>query len=111
MKKRVTYRPSKGQAVFGAVVGAIFVLIGLFVVIPSFGGFGILWTLVAAGIVGLNLYMAFGKNYVGPEITVEDEAADDNAAARLRQLEDLRRQGLITGEEYEKKRQEILRQL
>ena len=55
--------------------------------------------------------MAFGKNYVGPEITVEDEGADSNAAARLRQLEDLRRQGLITGEEYEKKRQEILRQL
>ena len=33
-RRRVTYRPSKSQAVFGGVVGIIFVCIGLFLVIP-----------------------------------------------------------------------------
>ncbi len=41
-KQRVTYRPSKSSGVFGGVVGVIFVLIGVFVVIPTFGPFGIL---------------------------------------------------------------------
>lgn len=55
-RRRVTYRPSKSQAVFGGVVGIIFVCIGLFLVIPTFGLFGILWTLIAAGITGMNFY-------------------------------------------------------
>ena len=60
MRRRVTYRPSKASGVFGGVVGGIFVLIGLFVAIPTFGAFGILWTLIAVGITGMNLYQAFG---------------------------------------------------
>ena len=40
-RKRVTYRPSKAGATLGGVVGCVFVLIGLFAVIPTFGPFGI----------------------------------------------------------------------
>ena len=40
MRKRVTYRPGKAQGAFGTIWGGIFVLIGLFVVIPTFGPFG-----------------------------------------------------------------------
>ena len=47
MRKRVTYRPGKAQGAFGTIWGGIFVLIGLFVVIPTFGPFGIIWTLGA----------------------------------------------------------------
>ena len=72
-KQRVTYRPSKSSGVFGGVVGVIFVLIGVFVVIPTFGPFGILWTLFAVAITGMNLYQAFGKGYVGPEIHIEED--------------------------------------
>ena len=36
MRKRVTYRPGKAQGAFGTIWGGIFVLIGLFVVIPTF---------------------------------------------------------------------------
>lgn len=111
MKKRVTYRPSKSQAVFGGVVGGIFVLIGIFVAIPSFGLFGIFWTLIAVGITASSLYHAFGKRYTGPEIHIEEEPDGGDAAERLRQLEDLRRQGLITEEEFAAKRQEILNTL
>ena len=54
-RRKVTYRPSKAGSVMGGVVGCIFVLIGLFVIIPQFsmaGGFallfGIAWTAIAA---------------------------------------------------------------
>ena len=73
MRKRVTYRPGKAQGAFGMVWGGIFVLIGLFVVIPIFGPFGILWTLGALGITVMNGLHAFGKKYVGPEIRIVDE--------------------------------------
>ena len=115
-RKRVTYRPSKTAGIFGVLWGAVFVVIGLVVVIPSAGAFGILWTLMALGITGYNAYCAFGKGYVGPEIRIEDETADQPDAPsdpqqRLRQLQSLYDQRLITKEEYDQKRQEILKEL
>lgn len=127
-RKRVTYRPSKGESVFAGIVGVIFVLIGLFVVVPAFGPFGILWTLLAGGIAGLHLYRAFGDKYIGPEIRIEDEEGTDpagetpadapppaapqpSAEDRLRRLEDLREKRLITANEFEEKRKEILKEL
>lgn len=120
-RKRITYRPSKGESAFAGVVGVIFVLIGLFAVIPMFGAFGILWTLVAAGIAGMHLYRAFGSKYIGPEIRIEDDgeegeypsspAPGNDVEARLKQLEELREKRLITAGEYEEKRKEILKEL
>lgn len=119
--RRVTYRPSKGESVFAGIVGVIFVFIGLFFAIPTFGPFGILWTLVAAGIAGMHLYRAFGDKYIGPEIRIEDEepaegaerpsAPRPSAEERLKQLEDLRDKRLITANEFEEKRKEILKEL
>ncbi|MCI7160150.1 MAG: SHOCT domain-containing protein [Flintibacter sp.] len=130
-RRRVTYRPSKAQGAFGVAVGCIFVLIGLFMVIPVFGLFGILWTLVAVGITGMNAYQAFGKNYTGPEITIEEDEEPRRGASsspapqthdhipstsldvkgRLEQLKDMKEAGLLSQEEYDKKRQEILKGL
>lgn len=121
-RHRVTYRPSKAQGAMGAVFGGIFILIGLFVVIPTFGPFGILWTLAAVAITVMNGYQAFGKGYVGPEINIEEDTpqvespsptppADLNAKERLEQLQALLDGGLITREEYDKKREEILSRL
>ena len=126
-RKRVTYRPSKSGSVMGGVVGVIFVLIGLFVVIPTFsmgGGFGaifgVFWTILAAVIAGTNFYQAFGKGYIGPEIHIEEEGksehaqdapAPGDAQARLTELRQLYDQRLITQEEYEQKRREILEEL
>lgn len=113
-RKRVTYRPNKAQSVFGGVVGLVFVGLGVGLAIPTFGLFGIFWTLVAVGITIFNFYQAFGKRYIGPEISIEEEGAPsetpsgNDAAARLRQLQSLYDQGLITDEEFEAKRQEIL---
>ena len=125
-RKRVTYRPSKSGSAFGGIVGIIFVCIGLFVIIPTSsmaGGFalifGILWTAVAAGITIMNFYQAFGKKYVGPEISIEDEgechapppAGGSDVKHRLEQLEELKSAGLLTEEEYRQKRAEILGEL
>ena len=125
-RKRVTYRPSKTGSAFGGIVGIIFVLIGLFVIIPTSsmaGGFalifGILWTAIAAGITIMNFYQAFGKKYVGPEIHIEEEetrraaspAGGSDVKHRLEQLEELKSAGLLTEEEYRQKRAEILGEL
>ena len=120
MRRRMRYRPSKASCIFSGIVGIIFTGIGCFVVIPTFGAFGILWTLIAVGITGMNAYQAFGKGYAGPEIHIEEEetppaggqpSASGSAEERLRELRSLYDQRLITQEEYEAKRQEILREL
>ena len=129
MKRRVTYRPGKAQGALGAVFGVVFVLIGIFLVIPTFGPFGFLWTAMAIAATGMNIYQAFGKKYAGPEITIEEdprqnlpsspapERHDHNpstaldAKGRLEQLETLKTAGLISPDEYERKRREILEEL
>ena len=117
MRKRITYRPSKAQALFSAAMGAIFVIIGLTVVIPTVGPFGILWTIFAIAITGMNLGHAFGKSAFTPQINIEEEdtvAAAQNiksAEQRMKQLRSLYDQRLITPEEYEQKRQDILKEL
>ena len=75
--RRGTYRPSRANGILGMVCGCIFLLIGIFVVIPSLGAFGALWTAMAAAITGYNAYVAFGKKYIGPEIRIEDEAGGE----------------------------------
>lgn len=131
MKKRITYRPSKAAGTLGVIFGGIFVLVGLFIAIPVFGLFGLLWTLGAAVITGMNAYQAFGKGYVGPEIRIEDEEQPErrtvspppaethdhipstalDAKQRLEQLESLRSAELITNQEYQQKRDKILKEL
>ncbi len=114
-RRRVTYRPSRAQAGIGLAGGALFVVLGVTVAIPNFGLFGIIWTLFALGITVYNGYMAFGKKYIGPEINIEDGGAPkpapegpSDAETRLTQLAALHAKGLITDEEYEEKRREIL---
>ena len=111
-RKRVTYRPNKAGGVFGVVWGGLFVLIGLVFIIPTFGGFGIIWTLGALAITVMNGYKTFGKTYVGPEIYIEDEAAAPSSVEeRLQELRNLYDRSLITEEEYEAKKREILQEL
>ena len=117
-RRRITYRPSRAGAILGAVAGALFVVIGTVVVIPNFGAFGVIWTLLAAAITVYNVYMAFGGKYIGPEISIEDDSPEQPQApdradveTRLMRLESLHTRGLVTDEEYEHKREEILKQL
>ena len=112
--KRMRYRPSKGMCIFAGIWGLVFVGIGIFVVIPQFGPFGILWTLMAGAISGYYFAMAAGKVKLGA-IELEDEpalrSAGGDTGSRLQELRDLCDRSLITREEYEEKRKEILKEL
>ena len=126
-RKRMQIKPGRTQSAMGFVVGIFFVLIGVFMVLPMFGLFGLLWTGIAVAITVTNALNAFGKKGVPTmEVYTEDEAEMPgnqvqthdhipstalDAKGRLEQLESLKTAGLITEREYQKKREEILQDL
>ena len=117
MRRRMRYRPSKASCIFSGIVGIIFTGIGCFVVIPTFGAFGILWTLIALGMTIYQFAMAAGKVSMGSWSIEEEgtgtESGEDGKSAqeRLTELQNLYDRRLISQEEYEKTRQEILKEL
>ena len=123
-RRNIRIKPGRTLSAMGFVVGVIFVCVGLFVVVPAFGLFGLLWTGIAVAITVVNGMNAFGKKGVPTmEIyTEEEEPKPDSqehqiptntldAKGRLEQLESLKKAGLLTQEEYDRKRKEILRSL
>ena len=115
MKRKIWVRPGKTQSAASVIVGVIFLLIGIFIVIPSFGPFGFLWTAIVGVMIIMNLYNLFSdKGLVSHEIKIEDneeENYEDNAEEnehRLETLKSMHDKGLITDEEYENKNNEIL---
>ena len=122
MRRRMRYRPSRANCIFGGIVGIIFTCIGLFVAIPTAGAFGVLWTLIALAMTVYQFAMAAGKVSMG-SWSIEDEddgghgggpagdGSDRSAQDRLTELQNLYDRRLITREEYEAKRQEILEEL
>lgn len=100
--------------------------IGFFVVIPAFGTFGVFWTLIAVAITGYNAFLAFSDKGAEEEVYFDDfdqmpafqrppavssGNREGDTETRLRELEGLKIQGLITDEEYAEKRGEILEDL
>lgn len=107
--KRIKVSPGKKQSQFAFYVGIGFVLIGLFIAIPTFGPFGIFWTAIAGFICYSHFRNGFSNEKIPSyEIDIED---DDSIEARLKQLENLYNQRLITEEEYQNKRQQILNEI
>ena len=134
MAKKIKVRPGKTQSKAGFVVGIIFCLIGLVVVVPVFGLFGLLWTAAAGWITYSNYRNGFTDRPISNQVieieddgvsatvktgffedvadTLNEAAAEENdVESRMRKLQSLYQQELITKEEYEKKRQEILDRL
>lgn len=119
-KKRIKVKPGKTQSQFGFAVGIIFVIIGCVVVIPIFGPFGILWTIIAGFIAFSNYKNGFSDEGIAThEIVIEDDenyyggytkddTNDGDIEEKLKKLESLYNQGLITREEYDGKRKELL---
>jgi hypothetical protein len=97
--------------------GGLFVLIGLFFVIPMAGLFGIVWTLFALIGAGTSAYNFFSEDGISTyEINVESDneyrptKPEDDFETKLRKLNSLKEEGLLTEEEYQKKRAEIIEQ-
>ena len=116
--RRVRYRPSRLPSAMGLVVGVAFVCIGLFIVIPAAGPFGILWTIMALAITianGINVFssrgIASGEFEIEEDHPIDFEPVSGRAQARLTELKNLYDRRLITREEYEAKRAEILKDL
>ena len=141
MSKKIHVRPSGAQSKAGFVAGIVFCLIGLFVVIPVFGPFGILWTAAAGWITYVNWrngysdkkidshvieiddsnpdnitvtsHRGFGTSYSvsDDEINETVRSSGDDIENRLKSLQNLYDQRLITKEEYDEKKQQILNEL
>ncbi len=142
MSKKIHVRPGRGQSKAGFIAGLLFCAIGLFVVIPVFGAFGIIWTLMAGIITFVNFRNGFTDNQIdshvidseedGNDITVTKEIgfgsrtysldmgqnsftggapSQEDVETRLKKLQSLYDQALITREEYEAKKKDILEEL
>lgn len=117
--KRIKVKPGKIQSRMGFVVGIIFVAIGCFVVIPTAGLFGIIWTAAAGMITFTNFKNGFSDEGIAThEIIIEDGVkttqtfdSGEDIEAKLIKLNSLYEQRLITKEEYDEKRKELLREL
>lgn len=113
-------RMSRLAAVPFTVVAALFVLLGVTVVIPSgAGAFGYVWTGMACCFLGVGLFLLFSRDgtaHMGVDVEEAQDAFPDEplpeqpgaTAAKLEELQDLYVRGLITREEYDEKKQDIL---
>ncbi len=111
--RRVRVKPSKSQSFVGMIGGAVFVIIG-FSIIPMMGMFGILWTIIAMAIAGMHAYNYFtDKGVASWEIDVEPNHQginrEEDFEAKLRKLNRLKEDGLITDSEFAKKRADIMK--
>ena len=119
MRRNIHYRPSKGMSVFSGVIACAMGVFGLSV-IPGEGvmiGFKAIWCLMTFGMGIYNFLLAAGvvKYNGGYEITDESddgaEGGKSDAEARLEELQTLYDRRLITEEEYQQKRRDILDRL
>ena len=118
MRRNIRYKPSKGMSIFTGFIACAMGVFGLFA-IPGIGamiGFKVIWCLMTFGMGIYQFLLAAGKaKYGGYEITDETDEGVKNgasdAAARLEELQTLYDRRLITEEEYQEKRKDILDRL
>ncbi|WP_308415395.1 SHOCT domain-containing protein [Sporanaerobium hydrogeniformans] len=116
MGKKIKVKPGKAQSMMGFFVGIVFCGIGLFIVIPTFGAFGIFWAIIAVIITVTNGINAFSEKGIATHsIEIEDTdkvvKQEESIESRLEKLKNLYQQNLITVEEYEKKKDQLLQEL
>ena len=124
MRRNIHYKPSKGASILGGIVGCAMGFFGLFGMSDMAYGFGteflafrLVWCLAAFGIGIYNFLLAAGvvKYNGGYEITDESDdgakGGKSDAEARLEELQTLYVRRLITEEEYQEKRRDILDRL
>ncbi|GAA0729325.1 SHOCT domain-containing protein [Clostridium malenominatum] len=109
MFRRGRVRPSRGQALIGMLMGTIFVIIGFTIAIPNAGLFGVFWTLMAIIITGTNVYNFFSKEGIS-YYEVDLESTGEDFDSKLRKIKKLKDDGIISEEEYNLKKDEIMRE-
>lgn len=107
MFSRYRVKPSKSNSVLGMIVGVIFIIIGI-TQVSQLGTFGVIWTLLAIIITGYHLINVFSDKGVSSyQVDIEDNNPGDYES-KLRQLYRLKEDNIISEEEYQKKKEEIL---
>lgn len=112
-RRNYRYHPNKVQSIIGIAAGVLFIFIGIVQVIPSAGLFGVIWTLFAVGITVGQIYAVvsgkgFGSWVMEEEGTREGGPGGLDFEEKLQKLQRLYDQRLITREEYDQKRAEIM---
>lgn len=115
MQARGRIKPGKAISAIVMVWGIIFIGIGMFVVIPRGGLFGVFWTLGAVVITIFHAVNLFSATGVAHEVVDFETNAGETAPSatesieqRLEKLDDLRANGLINETEYQEQRKRIL---
>ncbi len=117
--KRQTIKPSKGISRISFFIGILFSLFGVAMIIGALGSvvpmarvivpFGVVWTSIAI----FNTYRSYKNGFTNnsaPNYEIESYADEHEVdfEEKLRKLERLRKDGLITETEFKHKRSEIL---
>lgn len=108
--RKIRVKPSKGQSFFGLMVGIIFIVLGFTIVIPQAGLFGLLWTGIALMITLINGYNVFSDRGISNyEVNVEEYMTreKEDFEVKLRKLNKLKNDGVITESEYQKQKEKI----
>ena len=109
-------RPSKPASAFALIFGIVFVVFGVSAAIPSFGMFGVVWTLGALAICvyfAINLFSGHGLAEKVVEFDTSTPSRPDAPAAvsaeeRLSRLEELKGKGFLSEDEYQQQRKKII---
>ena len=88
MSKKIHVRPGRGQSKVGFGVGIIFCLLGVVVVIPTFGLFGVFWTAVAGWIAYSHYRNGFTDKPIADRV-IEIEDDGDSATVIIFYLMEL----------------------
>src|SRR5215470_6674639 len=115
---RLRIKPSKSSSLMGLVFGVVMIGFGIVISqsIPVFGGIGVIWTLMAIIATVYNAFNLFSDRGLATEVidveeTDDPDAARNDLASRLEGLKRLRSDEVITEEEYQRKRSEVLKEL
>lgn len=124
MKQRAFIKPTKANIVVGIIVTAFFAIFGIvfFAVLASEGstigmGFMVFWILIVFVIGGSYVYSLLKYNKNEDMITagvIDLDEVDGKTSIsfdeKLRKLEQLKKEGLISEKEFNTKRSEIMNQ-
>lgn len=116
LEKKKDLTPSREQLAMYGIFGCVFFLMGLFLVAPNAVGYGALgilltavWLIASAAAAGLYFYKA--AHWQPAPVEEEAPEEDDSLEERLKRLQSLYEQKLITEEEYREKKKELLGRL
>lgn len=117
MGSQFRVKPSKENSMLGMIVGIVFIIVGI-TMASQIGAFGILWTVFAFIITGYHALNVFSKNGVsayeadfdhdGYDVQSSSTSSIQDHESKIRQLHRLREDNIITEEEYQKKKTELL---